>query len=276
MSIAARLAARARYGEPGRPRAGVVWLLRWIVRPWVRLAHRPSLEGIENLPVDGPFMLVANHGAGFAMSDILSFAVLWLEKLGERPLAGFAHPFAFHVWPVSWLMTGLGSVPSSYEAGLAALRAGVPILVFPGGDVEAGLSVFRGHDVDFGGRTGFVELARRANVPIVPMGIRGNRFPSPVLFRSRVFAWLAILPRVFGVKRYPVSVAAVLGAIAIVSIASLGPFRFLLAWAWMASPFALLPWVPWTLRARIGTPIAPAAASVDTLERAVRELVAER
>ncbi len=252
-----------------------MWLLRWILRPVVKLAFRPRLSGLENLPTDRPYMLVANHGAGFGMADILSFAVLWLEHAGGRPLAGFAHPFAFHVWPISWLMTGLGSIPSSYEAGLAALRAGVPILVFPGGDHEAGLSFVRGCDVDFGGRTGFLALARQANVPIVPMGIRGSRFPSPVLFRSRVFAWLAILPRAFGVKRYPIGVAAVAGAIAIVLLLPhLGPWRFVLAWAWMASPFALLPWVPWTLRMRIGPPIEE--PTLGRVEAAVQSLVTTR
>jgi 1-acyl-sn-glycerol-3-phosphate acyltransferase len=276
VSITARLAARARYGEPGRPSASVLWALRWIVRPWVTIAFRPRLEGVENLPHDRPFTLVANHGAGFAVADILSFAVLWRQQLGDRALAGFAHPFAFHVWPVSWLMKGLGSIPSSYEAGRAALEKGVPIVVFPGGDYEAGRSFVRGNTVDFGGRAGFVRLAKQANVPIVPMGIRGNRFPTPILFRSRAFAWIAILPRAFGVKRYPVSVLAVAGAIAIAAISSLGPWRFVLAWAWMSSPFALIPWVPWPVRIRIGSAIEPADASLEKVEGAVRELVARR
>jgi hypothetical protein len=207
------------------------------------------------------------------MADILSFAVLWREHCGERALAGFSHPFAFHVWPVSWLLKGLGAIPSSYDAGAAALEKGVPLLVFPGGDHEAGMSFLRGHDVDFGGRTGFIKLAQQANVPIVPLGIRGNRFPSPILWRSRAFAWIAILPRAFGVKRYPVSVLAVAGAVAMAMISSLGPWRFVLAWAWMASPFALLPWVPWTLRARIGKPIEPAECTRERVEAAVHALV---
>jgi 1-acyl-sn-glycerol-3-phosphate acyltransferase len=252
----------------------VLFALRWIIRPWVKLAFRPRLVGVENLPREGPFVLVANHGAGFGVADILSFAVLWREQLGDRPLAGFAHPFAFHVWPVSWLMKGLGSIPSSYDAGLGALGKGVPILVFPGGDHEASLSFVRGHAVDFGGRSGFVRLAQQANVLLVPMGVRGNRFPAPILFRSRAFAWIAILPRVLGVKRYPISMLAVAGAIVLACMASLGPWRFLLAWAWMASPFALIPWVPWPIRIAIGAPIEPARASPEEVESAVRALVA--
>jgi len=44
----------------------------------------------------------------------------------------------------------------------------------------------------------------------------------------------------------------------------------------MASPFALIPWVPWTQRARIGKPIAPSECTAAKAEQAVRELVAAR
>jgi hypothetical protein len=31
----------------------------------------------------------------------------------------------------------------------------------------------------------------------------------------------------------------------------------LLAWLWLWLPFATLPWVPWKIRVRIGTPLLP-------------------
>lgn len=282
------MAEGAAIGEPGRASPAIATLLRKVILPVARLAYRPTLEGIENLPADGPFLLVANHGAGSGAADILSFAALWLDQCGaSRPLAGFAHPFGFRVWPISWLIRGLGAVPSTYAAGEATLAAGVPLLVFPGGDYEASQPIWLGHSVDFGGRTGFLKLARKANVPIVPMGFRGSHFPTPVVWRSRrVLAWLLILPRLIGLKRYPLTVLAVVGAAAIVvGLPELGAMRLLLAWAWVASPFSMLPWVPWSIRARIGTPILPgdwAGGGDEDLERAlervegaVRELVAK-
>jgi 1-acyl-sn-glycerol-3-phosphate acyltransferase len=277
-----RLASSARLREPGRPTPAIAWVLRWIVRPWVRVMFRPTIVGLEHIPADRPFMIVGNHGAGFGAADIFSFAVLWLEHFGtSRRVAGFAHPFAFHVWPISWFMGGLGSIPSSYAAGLDALSNGIALVVFPGGDREASQSVVHGDKVDFAGRTGFIKLAREGNVPIVPMGSRGNHYPTPILFASRAVAWLAVLPRLFGLKRYPISVAAVAGALAIVLLCgALGAWRFLLAWAWFISPLALLPWVPWTIRIRVGAPIeqseltGDASSARDCVESAVRTLAA--
>lgn len=279
------MAMGARLGEIGRPSKAIGAFLRWLLRPLVRVAFRPTIEGLENLPEKGAFLLVANHGPAIAVADILSFAVLWFERFGTgRPLAGFAHPFAFRIWPISWFMRGFGAVPSTYAAGEAALARGVPLLVFPGGDHEASISIFRRDPVDFGGRTGFLELARRANVPIVPMGIRGGRFTAPVLGRSRALAWFCVAPRLFGVKRYPLTLAALAGAVAIVLGAEdLGALRFLCAWAWVATPFSLMPWIPWRIHARIGPPVPieelvgeSLARGRDRVEALVRELVTGR
>jgi 1-acyl-sn-glycerol-3-phosphate acyltransferase len=177
-------------------------------------------------------------------------------------------------------MGGLGSIPSSHAAGLDAQSKGIALVVVPGGDREASQSVVHGDKVALAGRTGFIKLAREANVPIVPMGIRGNHYPAPILFASRAVAWLAVLPRLFGLKAYPISVAAVAGALAIVLLCgTLGAWRFLLAWAWFISPLALLPWVPWTIRIRVGAPIEQSeltgdiGAARDRVESAVRALV---
>ena len=263
-----RLAARGRRtASPGRPTRAIVWLLLTLARPVVRVMYRPTLEGAERLPREGAFMLVANHGASLGAADILSFAVMWLERFGvERPLAGFAHPFAFQVWPISVFMSQLGAIPSTFADGEATLADGVPILIFPGGDHEATRSSLGPQDVDFGGRVGFLKLARKAGVPIVPMGVRGSHMTAPVLFRSkRALAIAYVLPRLLGVKRYPFTVLAALGAIAIVlALPQLGYARFALAFVFLASPLTLLPWVPWKLRARIGAPISPRELFGDT------------
>lgn len=253
------MAARARHGSPGRPTPAVVALIRRALRPFVRLSYRPTIEGLENLPRSGPFLLVANHSGALGIAEITSFAVLYLDRFGTaRPLAGFAHPFGFHVWPLSWLMRGLGAIPSSYAAGEAALAAGVPLLVFPGGDREATRPIWRAGEVDFGGRKGFLKLARSAGVPIVPLGFRGSHYTAPILWQSRVLPYLFVAPRLFGIKRYPMTLLALLGAGAIVlALPELGAWRLLLAWAWFSSPLALVPWVPWSIRARVGTPIPP-------------------
>jgi len=254
-------ANRVKSGAAGVPTPGWARLVQRWVGPFVRLAHRPTLDGAENLPSSGPFMLVANHSGSLATSEILAFATCYLERVGaSRPLAAMAHPVALWLWPVSALLRGLGAIPSTYAAGESALRAGIPVLVFPGGSFEASRPVWQAYKVDFGGHQGFLKLARKLRVPVVPMGIRGSHFTAPVLWRSH-----AVLPRflftawIAGIRQMPLTLLGVLGAVAIALLApGLGwPLRALLIWAWLASPFPHFGWIPWKIRIRIGPPIAP-------------------
>lgn len=245
--------------HPGRVEPGFASKVRRFLAPVVKLSHRPTLEGLENLPTDRPFMLVANHSAGLGIAEILSFMVLYLEKAGlDRPLAGFALPLGFRVPGLRSVLRGVGAIPSTYAAAEQALAAGVPLLVFPGGDHETLRPVWMAHQVDFGGRTGFLRAARRAHVPIVPMGIRGSHFTAPVLWRSRLLATLLVLPRLIGQKRWGISVLGVIvSALIIGGVPGPWPLRALLVWLWLGSPFVFQAWVPWTIRFRIGKPIEP-------------------
>lgn len=236
------------------------WVKRW-AWPVLRAMHRPSLCGTENLPAQGPFLLVANHSAAIGAAEIECFIALYLQKVGaQRPLAGFALPLSFRLWPSSWLFRHVGAIPSTYEAARDATAKGVPLLVFPGGDHETLRPLHQANRVDFGGRVGFLRIAREQKLAIVPMGIAGSHYTAPVLFRANWLATALVLPRLFGQKRWGVTLLGVLGAMAILGgvDASWGA-RAALAWAWLGSPFTLLPWIPWTIRMRIGEPIPPAA-----------------
>lgn len=247
--------------HPGRiSPAGLRWV-RGMLRPLVRALHRPTLAGLENLPAEGPFLLVSNHSAGIALSEIGSFIALWIERAGpERALAGFAHPLGLKIYPASVLMRHMGAVPSTYEGAADALSRGVPLLVFPGGDHESFRPIWDAHRVDFGGRRGFLRIARDAGVPIVPLGIRGSHFTVPILWRSRhVLPNALLLPRLLGMKRWPLTLFGAAGAAALL----LGPTwslpaRALAAWAWLVSPLTCLPIVPATIRFRIGPALSPA------------------
>lgn len=250
----------------------------------MKLLHRPMLHGVEHLPKDRPYLLVANHSAGVAMSEIFSFMGLWLDHVGEdRPLAGFAHPLGLKLFPASAILRSVGAIPSTYEAAAHALAKGVPILVFPGGDYEALRPVWRAHEVDFGGRVGFLKIAREANVPIVPMGIRGSHFSAPILWRSRhVLPNALVLPRLVGLKRWALTLVGTAGAAGFMFGTSWTlAVRIAAAFAFLNSPLIFSPIVPATIRMTIGPPIEPEelfaeedlARSLKRVERAVQSLV---
>lgn len=274
--------ARKKTTEPGHVTASFVRLVR-ACAPLIRLVYRPVFEGTEHLPASGPYLLVSNHSGGIAAAECTCLALMYVEKLGtERRLASFAHPVGFHVWPASTVLRAVGAIPSTHEDGERTLAQGVPILIFPGGDHDALRPVWQASRVDFNGRTGFLKLARKMNVPIVPMGISGSHFTAPILWRSDyVLARLLVVPRLLGIKRYPLTVVALAGALAIACFAPWAwPWRVLAIWIWMLLPFpTMLPWIPWTVRIRVGTPLAPEVLFPDgndvTLETALARVESE-
>lgn len=263
------------HGEPGVVNAAfVAWAVRWLGPP-VRFWYRPSLEGTEHLPDAGPYMIVSNHSGGGTI-EIYCLVLTWYERFGlSRPLAGFAHPIAFRMPVLSHCVRQLGIVPSTYEAASHALGRQVPLLVFPGGDHEGFRPIWQARRVDFGGRKGFIKIAKQHRIPIVPMAVRGSHVTLPIAWRSRLLAWLLIWPRAAGVKRVPVTFAGL--AVCIASFVLLnrhaGPWLAALgAWAsWTVIPTAFLPFVPSRVRLRL-LPAIPAEAIGDDLDATYAEV----
>jgi 1-acyl-sn-glycerol-3-phosphate acyltransferase len=283
---AGRFARGVKIEQPGHVTPAGEQFIRGIVAPACRVLFRPTLTGTELLPESGPFLLVANHSAGVGLAEIACIAATWHERFGvSRPLAGFALPLGFVMWPLSAVHRMLGTVPSTYEAAHAALAAGVPLLVFPGGDHESLKPVWQADRVDFAGRVGFLRIARDAGVPIVPLGIRNGAYTAPIVVRGRWLSTLLVLPRLVGVKRWGISVLGLLGLIAIAALLPVAPaWRAVAAWIWLTSPLTFVPIIPATIRLRIGPALSPddlfgadRSGSLDDalarVERSVAELV---
>jgi 1-acyl-sn-glycerol-3-phosphate acyltransferase len=249
------------WSTTGLRTAAAKQVVRRVLSPLVHLAFRPSLDGLNHLPQDRPFLLVANHSAGVALAELGSLSVLWTTHVDDRiPIAGFAHPVGFRFAPGRWLHRHVGSVPSTKQAALDALADGVSLLVFPGGDYECLRPFWQSNTVDFGGRVGFLRIARETGVPIVPLGIRGSHWTVPFMFgRSGWLSQVLVIPRLLGVKRWGFTAFGLLGAAALSQLPVHPLARIVIVWAWLGSPFIFLPVVPMTLRFRVGAPLSPDA-----------------
>jgi len=257
MTSARRFARSVKVRDPGTFSPAAVAFVERVVRPVTRLLFRPTMHGLENLPRDRPYLLVANHSAGVGLAELASFASMWISHVGpDRRIAGFALPLGFVVWPLSVMHRHAGTVPSTYEAARDALAKGVPLLVFPGGDHESLKPVWQVHRVDFSGRVGFLRIAREAGIPIIPLGIRNGAWTAPILVRGKWLASLLVAPRILGVKRWGISLLGAVGAIAMaLCLPWAWPWRILVIGLWLGSPLTFCPIIPATLHFRIGSPL---------------------
>lgn len=171
-----------------RPQSGRTIFPQWaleILRPIVafvsRLFWKIEFYGVENVPSHGGLIIAANH-----QTYIDPF---WLSLRIKRPIRYLAWSAAFR-WPIvgrcltwlgAWPLALEGSDPAAIRRSLQWLRDGGAVVIFP----EGGRSTVTGSLERF--KAGAVRLALEANVPILPVTIKGGnrvwprgwRFPRP-------------------------------------------------------------------------------------------------
>ncbi len=176
----------------------------WLV---ASLYFRADVRGLDRIPTEGPVLLVGNHSGGNVPPDTFVFSLAFCSYFGvERPFYQLAHNLVVSAPPLASLRK-FGTVAANHENAQLALKSGAALLVYPGGDYEVFRPSWERNRVDFGGRKGYVRLARDAGVPIVPVASVGGQ--ESVLFLSRG-QWLAKLLRVdkmFRLKSVPIAIA---------------------------------------------------------------------
>jgi 1-acyl-sn-glycerol-3-phosphate acyltransferase len=144
-----------------------------------------EVRGFEHLPPQGPMLLVGNHSGGILTPDTAVFFAAWYRARGlDDPLIGLAFDGAFGIPWFRDLMRRIGEVPAKRENARRALAAGHAVLVYPGGDHECFRPWTDRNRVDFAGRQGFVELALRERVPVVPVVAHGGHHSIFILTRG--------------------------------------------------------------------------------------------
>jgi len=133
------------------------------------LYFRADVRGLDRIPAEGPVLLVGNHSGGNVPPDTFVFTLAFCSYFGvERPFYQLAHNLVVSAPPLGWLRK-FGTVAANHENARLALESGAALLVYPGGDYEVFRPSWERHKVDFGGRKGYVRLAREVGVPIVPI-----------------------------------------------------------------------------------------------------------
>lgn len=176
------------------------------------LYFRADVRGLEHIPPEGPVLLVGNHSGGTWIADTFVFAQHFYDHFGaQRRFNQLAHDLVFKVPGLRVLAERYGTVPASRSNMARALRRGGALLVYPGGDHETFRPSWESDRVDFANRTGFVELALKHDVPIVPVVSIGGQETALFLGQGRRLARALKLDERFRLKVLPAALGPPFG-----------------------------------------------------------------
>jgi 1-acyl-sn-glycerol-3-phosphate acyltransferase len=179
------------WGRSERARARLRRLYGPVYRNW----FRAEWDGLDRIPLTGGALLVANHaGAIPADAPVIMHGIE--EELG-RPVYGMAE-YLFRSLPVLGTMWARGGgVAAHPDNAYRLLRDQQQLaLVFPEGTKGTGKLYSERYQLRRFGRGGFVEIAMRAGVPVVPIAVTGAEEAMPMLAKSGLLARVTGLPYV--------------------------------------------------------------------------------
>src|SRR6478752_5374025 len=169
-----------------------------------KLYFRADVRGLENIPPEGPVLLVGNNSGGTWIADTFIFSQCFYDHFGsDRRFHQLAHDLVFKVPGLRALVERYGTVPASPENMARALERDAALLVYPGAAHETFRPSWESDQVDFAGRTGFVKLALEHEVPIVPVVSIGGQETALFLGRGRRVASALQLDRRLRLKVLP-------------------------------------------------------------------------
>ena len=162
-------------------------LVRLLYGPLYRNWFRAEWEGLDKIPMSGGALLVANHAA--AIPSDAPVIMHGIEEELDRPVYGLAD-FIFRSLPmVGTLWARAGGVAAHPENAYRLLREQQElVLVFPEGSKGPAKAYAERYQLRRFGRGGFVEIAMRAGVPIIPIAVVGAEESMPIVAKSAALA----------------------------------------------------------------------------------------
>jgi 1-acyl-sn-glycerol-3-phosphate acyltransferase len=181
---------------------------KFVWNPLMDYWFRMEIEGWENVP-DPPVLLIGIHSGAPFVWDAWTVGAQWWRRFGDsRPLHGTAHDALMALPLVGGYFRRMGVLPAAPDSIASALAAGHDVALWPGGELDSLRPWVRRDEAILAGRTGFVRLAIRSGVPIVPISTVGGPDSMPVLATGRRLAKLLQLDRVARLKMFPIALQA--------------------------------------------------------------------
>jgi 1-acyl-sn-glycerol-3-phosphate acyltransferase len=181
---------------------------KYFWNPLIDYWFRMEMEGWDRLP-DPPALLIGIHSGAPFVWDAWTVGIQWWRHFGdERTLHGTAHDALMAAPGIGGYFRRMGVLPAAPDSISAALAAGHDVALWPGGEIDSLRPWLKRDEAILAGRKGFVRMAIKAGVPIVPIATVGGPDSMPVLTSGRRLARVLQIDKVARIKRFPLAVSA--------------------------------------------------------------------
>lgn len=205
--IAAWVAERAGEWDLGGQDEATLQRQKFLWNLLVDYWFRMEIDGWENIP-GAPVLLVGIHSGAPFVWDAWTVGLQWWRRYGQdRPLHGTAHDALMAIPVIGRYFRSMGVLPAAPDAIATALAEGRDVALWPGGEVDSLRPWIERDRANLAGRKGFVKMAIRAGVPIVPIATVGGADAMPVLIRGDVLSKALRLDRLLRLKVFPLAVS---------------------------------------------------------------------
>lgn len=151
-----------------------------LLGPFLRVVYRPRVEGLENIPSEGPAILASNH---LSFSDSIFLPLVCPRKITFLAKDAYFTAPGIKGWFQKVFFKAVGQVPidrSGGSASEAALQTGLRVLsegkllgIYPEGTRSPDGKLYRG-------KTGVARMALEAQVPVIPVAMIDTEKIQPI------------------------------------------------------------------------------------------------
>src|SRR4051812_44202120 len=161
---------------------------KYFWNPLIDYWFRMEMEGFDRLPKP-PALLIGIHSGAPFVWDAWTVGIQWWRHFGdERTLHGTAHDALMAAPVIGGFFRRMGVLPAAPDSISGALAAGHDVALWPGGEIDSLRPWTKRDEAILAGRRGFVRMAIKAGVPIVPISTVGGPDSMPVITSGRKLA----------------------------------------------------------------------------------------
>lgn len=174
-----------------------IWLP--LLRPLYKKWFRVEVRGIENLPMSGRALIVANHSGTLPMDGLMTQVAVHDEHPAHRHVRMLGADLVFKSPFIGEISRKSGTTLASNADAERLLEAGELVAVWPEGFKGIGKPFSDRYRLQRFGRGGFVSAALKTGSPIIPCSIVGAEEIFPLIGNAKSIA------RVFGFPYFPIT-----------------------------------------------------------------------